>query len=140
MQEISLFMQHHVMLSVAFFVILVLLMIIELIKQKTDSAQLTPAQLTQLINRENAAVIDIRTAAHYAAGHIIGSISIPFADLDSKPKKLEKFKSRPIVIVDTLGNDAIRAAATLAKRGVTTRLLKGGITAWKQADMPVIKD
>ncbi len=140
MQDIVLFMQHHLILSIAFFIILVLLMIIEFLKQKTDSTQISPAQLTHLINRENAAIIDVRPTSLFADGHIIGSVSIPMADFESKAKKFEKFKARPVVIVCMLGTDSSRAATLLAKKGQQARILKGGIDAWKKADMPLVKE
>ncbi len=140
MQDIIFFMQHHLGLSIAFVATLVLLMIVQFIKQKGEAAQVSPAQLTQLINRENAVIVDIRSASLFADGHIIGSISIPLTELETKIKKLEKSKAKPIVIVCMLGQESQRASAILTKHGMLNiRTLQGGIDAWRKADMPLVK-
>ncbi|MDR3492910.1 MAG: rhodanese-like domain-containing protein [Gammaproteobacteria bacterium] len=141
MQDITFFMQHHSGLSLAFMVTLVLLMIVQFIKQKGEAAQLSPAQVTQLINRENAAIIDIRNTTQFAEGHIIGSTSAPLAEIDTKIKKLEKFKNKPIVVVCMLGHESPKANVILSKLGFANiHTLQGGIDAWRKADMPLVKD
>ena len=37
---------------------------------------------TQMINRSDAIVVDLRSAEDYAKGHILGAKSIPLADLE----------------------------------------------------------
>jgi rhodanese-related sulfurtransferase len=139
MQDIIIFLQHHWALSLAFIIVLVILLVIETIKQKNNDLQLTPAKLTQLINRDNAAVIDLRPVNLYNEGHIIGALSIPVDELETS-KKLDKLTSRPIVLICSLGTDSLRATTLLAKKGIKTSLLSGGLRAWQDANMPLIKD
>lgn len=140
MQDVIVFVQHHWLLSLSIVIILVLLMILEFIKQRRNMLQLSPSQLVQRINHENAQVVDIRSADAYQKGHIIDAISIPIEELSTKLKKIEKFKSRPIVIVCGTGNESGKAAESLKNQGFNTYILAGGIRAWQTADMPLIKE
>src|SRR6202020_31678 len=137
MQDIFLFAQHHATLSIALVIVLVLLVILEFIKLKQRAQQLSPALGTKMINHQNAIVLDIRNAEAFATGHIVDAISIPFAELESKYKKLDKSKALPILIVCATGQESLRAANLLIKNGFNAFILTGGIRGWKEAEMPL---
>lgn len=139
MQDIISFLHNHSLLSLAFALVFILLVAVEFLRIKRGTNQLSPAQLITLINHHNAIVVDVRTPEAFANGHIVDAVSLPFADIDSKYKKLEKFKSQPIVILCALGNDAPRAAVSLAKLGFEVKILAGGLRAWQMAEMPLVK-
>jgi rhodanese-related sulfurtransferase len=139
MQEILNFLQHHWQLTSALIVILLLLMLMEFLK-KSKGTNLSPVDTINLINHENAAVIDIRSSDAYLNGHIIGSISIPLHELNDKIKKIEKFKAQPIVIVCATGKDSTQAMRILTGKGFARiYTLQGGIQAWKMNEMPLTK-
>lgn len=140
MQDIFLFAQHHATLSVALAIALGLLVILEFIKLKQGAQQISPALATQMINHQNALVLDIRNADAFASGHIIDAISIPFAELENKYKKLDKSKAQPILIACATGQEASRAAHLLMKNGFNIFTLAGGIRGWKEANMPLVKE
>jgi len=60
--------------------------------------QVGALEAVQLINRRDALVLDVRDKADYAAGHIPNARNIPLAELGTRLREIEKFKSRPIVI------------------------------------------
>lgn len=140
MQNILAFTHNHGLLVLALVGVLFTLIILEFIKQKRSATRLSPTQVTQMINHSNACILDIRTPEAYAAGHIIGAISIPLKDLSERYRKLEKFKSQPIVIVCANGIESSKAATLLAPQGFQIYLLAGGLRAWNEADMPLVKD
>jgi rhodanese-related sulfurtransferase len=116
-------------------------MILEFAAQKRGNLKLSPLQLVQLMNRNNAVVIDIRQAPLFAEGHIIDAISMPAEDIENKLKKIEKYKSKPVVLTCLTGNESPRTAAVLAKNGFENiHVLNGGIRAWRDADMPLVKE
>lgn len=139
MQDLQVFINHHLALVTLLAIILVILVILEFIKIKRGASRLTPAQVIHLINHDKAVVIDIRSADAFANGHITGAISLPFDQLETKIKKIEKFKSQPIVLVCATGADSPKAAAILVQQGFQAQLLNGGIRAWRDAEMPLIK-
>jgi rhodanese-related sulfurtransferase len=97
-------------------------------------------QAVQLINRKDAVMIDVREAAEFGAGHAPNAKNIPLAQLGNRIGELQKFKSRPAVIVCQTGGRSHAATALLKKAGFTeVVVLAGGIGAWQQANMPVEK-
>ncbi|WP_421867113.1 rhodanese-like domain-containing protein [Motiliproteus sp.] len=94
----------------------------------------------KLINKEDAAVVDIRAKKDFKSGHITDSVNIPLADLQRRVGELEKFRNKPIIIVCNLGQTASAAVKLLnnEKFENVTRL-SGGITEWKGQNLPVVK-
>uniref|UniRef100_UPI001183FA0B rhodanese-like domain-containing protein n=1 Tax=Paraburkholderia sp. BCC1884 TaxID=2562668 RepID=UPI001183FA0B len=60
---------------------------------------LSSAEATQLINRRNAIVIDLRPSAEYAAGHLPSARSVEYAELASRLGQVAKNKSAPVLLV-----------------------------------------
>ena len=139
MQEIVLFIQHNLALSLALIVVLILLIILELIRAKRGAIRISPMAATQMINHQDGVVVDIRSNDAFASGHIVDALSIPLSELDTQYKKLEKFISRPIVIACATGLESPRAADVLIKHGFSVHILAGGIRGWKEVDMPLVK-
>ena len=104
-----------------------------------DVALVGAFDAVQLINRRDAVVLDIRDKAEFAAGHIPNARNIPFAELASRAHELEKIKSRPIVVHCQTGTRVAAACNMLKKNGFEASGLRGGINAWLQAGMPVVK-
>jgi rhodanese-related sulfurtransferase len=100
--------------------------------------RLTPAQAVQLINRENAAVVDLRSTEVFARGHIAGAVNLPATRLSELATRLGKVGGRPLVLVSD-GNAATMAAARALRTagGDRLHLLAGGMTAWREAGLPV---
>lgn len=139
MHDLILFLQNHMPLTAALIVVLLVLFVLELIRLQHKAAQLSPAEVTRLINRQDAAVVDIRSQEAFSSGHIVDAISVPLSDLKSKPAKLEKLRSRPVILVCNAGLEATTAAATLKQQGYNVHVLGGGIQAWRRADLPLVK-
>ncbi len=140
MRDILLFLQNHWVLFSAVFFVMFLLMIVELLRAQRGASRLSPQLATQFMNHKNAVVIDLRPVEAFREGHILDSVSIPFSDLATKNKKLDKYKSKPLILVCANGLDSPRAATQLAKLGLNPMILAGGIRSWRDADMPLVKD
>lgn len=95
-------------------------------------------EATLLINREEAVVIDVRSAAEFAAGHIIGAINMPADSVGAKIDELDKFRSRPVIVTCQSGMRTGGACNVLKKSGFERIYeLTGGLGAWQQAGLPV---
>ena len=95
-------------------------------------------QATQLMNRDDAVVVDLRPAADYAKGHILGARSLPLAELDKRTGELDKYKAKPVILHCADGNRAGDGVALLRKAGFANVVnLTGGYGAWLQAGLPL---
>ena len=61
-------------------------------------------------------------------------------DLRDDSKKREKFRLRPIIIADPAGLESQKLASILLKQGYNAYSLSGGMRAWIEAQMPIVKD
>ena len=101
---------------------------------------LSPAQLTQLINRENALVVDVGAIADYQAGHIVGAKHVAMSQFDPENKELAKVKELPIAVYCKTGQTSAQACDRLVKAGFKqVNWLDGGLEAWRGADLPLAK-
>ncbi|MBI5353010.1 MAG: rhodanese-like domain-containing protein [Chloroflexi bacterium] len=82
-------------------------------------------------------VIDVRQPDEFRGSHIVGAKLIPLNDLRKHVKELPK--GREIVCVCATGSRSRVAARFLLKEGFTVFDMQGGMTAWKQAKLPVQK-
>ena len=103
--------------------------------------ELGVVQAVQLINRQDAVVVDVREPAEFKAGHIPNARNIPHGQIGDRLKELEKFKSKPILLSCATGQRSASACNVLQKAGFAdVYSLSGGMNAWLQASMPVEKD
>lgn len=134
------FIRHHPLLVGAFVLIALALIALEASKLFRGYRELSPAGLTQLINRDNALVIDLSAQADYEKAHIPGSRHVALAQFDPENKELAKVRELPVATVCRNGQTSTTAARRLVKAGFTrVHTLGGGIAAWKQADLPLVR-
>jgi rhodanese-related sulfurtransferase len=99
-----------------------------------------PAAATQLINREDAQVIDVREAEEFAAGHVPEAKNVPLAKLADRINEIERFKDKPVIVCCASGMRSGKACGELRKLGFAkVHNLSGGIDAWVGAGYPVKK-
>ena len=123
-----------VLLTISFFV----LIFSELRRRASDMVAVEPTDAVALINNDGV-VIDLRSNEAFARGHIVNAKNVPHDELEAQQGKLEQFKNKPIVAVCDAGMTSTRAVATLRNSGFESAYtLKGGMSAWTAAGMPVV--
>ena len=111
-----------------------------LARRGMGGAWVSTLQATQMMNREDALVIDVRDADAYAKGHILGAKSIPLVELGRRAADLQKHKAKAVIVSCQNGDRSASAAATLRQNGFArVHPLNGGFAAWQQAGLPVEK-
>ena len=111
-----------------------------LLRRGASGSSLSTLEATQLINRSDALVVDLRSAEDYAKGHILGAKSFPLADLERRAGELEKLKLKPLILHCGDGNRAGGGVTLLRGKGFDkVHNLGGGYAAWLQAGLPVEK-
>lgn len=132
------FIGNHPLLALAFAGIAVALLLNELSRFTRGYKAVTPAQLTLLINREDALVLDVSAQNDFQKGHITGARHQPLSQLDPQAKLLAAAREKPVALVDKNGMQSAQAAKRLAKAGFArVYWLDGGLVAWQQADLPL---
>ncbi len=140
MTELFAFLARHPILSLALAGITLALLYTELSRFWQGFKSLKPAALTALVNREDALLIDIRAMNEFQQGHIAGSKNVLMSQFDPESKLLASAKSLPVVVVCKSGVNAAGAAKRLVKAGFEkVYVLEGGIGAWEQAGLPLLK-
>lgn len=98
------------------------------------------AEATQLINRQNAVLLDVREPKEYAGGQLPSAIHIPLSQLPDRAAELAKYAARPVIAYCDIGRRSRMAGGALAKAGFKAIYsLAGGIAAWKKDGLPVEK-
>ena len=141
MQQYIDFLSNHPYLTAAW-VALFLALVVSWIKSLTSSVKsITPTQLTLLVNREDATVIDIRPDADFKKGHITGARHLTTEQINTQAMAgLENKKDAPIIVVCQAGMSAQSVATTLTKQGFTkVSVLQGGMNSWTGANLPLVK-
>lgn len=132
------FVSNHPLLVGALMVSFFLLVFTELRRKSRGMTSIEPQAAVSLINAD-AVVIDLRSAEAFARGHIVNAKNIPFDELDANKEKISKLAAKPILTVCDAGMTSSRAVDSLRKIGIESVYgLKGGITAWTQANLPLV--
>ena len=139
MERILEFIANHLFLF-ALLVAVLSLLLWNLFSTLTGIRQIMPVETTHLINKENAKVLDLRSAKDFAEGHIINAINIAPSLLEGNKTELADYKDKTLVIYCLNGLESGRIGRILKMQGFqNVYCLKGGINAWQNANMPVTK-
>jgi len=108
--------------------------------QGAAATGITPTDAVQCMNREKGVVIDVCSAAEFAESHIKGAVNVPLDELEGRLAGTVKNKSTPLILVCAAGSRSKRAQAVAQKLGYEkVHSLQGGLKAWKEANLPVVK-
>ncbi|AXR05227.1 rhodanese-like domain-containing protein [Salinimonas sediminis] len=141
MDQLIEFASNNIILA-GIWVALVALLVYSFVSGLTSSVkEVNTHELTLLMNKQDAVVLDARTPKEFKAGHILGARQIKPEELKSRDfKKLENQKDKPIIVVCAMGTSARSVASAMAKAGFSdVKMLKGGMNAWQSANLPVAK-
>lgn len=131
------FLANHWLLSSAFVVLAVLLIATE---ARRGGTKLSPALVGGVVNRREGVILDIRADSDFRAGHLGGSLHVPATQLASRLGELDKYKGRPLIVVCAMGHSAGDAAKQLIRAGhAPVYVLAGGIAAWRNENLPVVR-
>ncbi|GJL74600.1 MAG TPA: rhodanese-like domain-containing protein [Nitrosomonas sp.] len=107
---------------------------------KRGTKEIDTRKAIELINYEDAIVLDVRDESEFAAGHLPNSKHIPTGKIEERWVELAKFKEKPIVVIYKSGIRSSHASNVLYKNGFGhVHNLMGGIDAWKRASLPIVK-
>jgi rhodanese-related sulfurtransferase len=137
MQQLIEFTMNHWILVLSF-VLISGLLIHNLLQGNKGS--IDPIEATNLINHQDAVVVDVRPAADFQKGHIINAVNIPSNGFNNQINSLNKHKTQPIIVSCRSGSQSQAACQQLKKAGFEQVFnLRGGILAWQNASLPITR-
>lgn len=140
LQKLPQFLGHHLELSLLLAALVIALLVTQVMVLMRKYKELTPAGLTQLINRDSPLLIDLSAIADFEKMHVPGAKHVVMSQFDPENKELAKARDLPVVVMDKDGRSSDGAAQRLIKAGFTrVYTLGGGVLAWQQAQLPVAK-
>ncbi len=136
--QITEFSANHTLLVGGFVALLIAVFINEFKQAAKNFSSLTPAGAIQLMNNEDAVLLDVREPAETVGGKIAKAIQIPVGSVGQRVGELDKHKDKNIIVYCNTGSRAGVACRELNKAGFDkVYSLSGGMTAWQDAHLPV---
>lgn len=128
--------QNFIAVTILLFAILGLL----IHESRRGGEKIEPSLATQVVNKQNGFLIDLRSEKEFSSGHISGSINCE--SLDSLESILDQHKKdNPVVLVCQNGSVSKQAGLKLKKLGYTKNyIIQNGIMGWKAQGLPLINN
>jgi rhodanese-related sulfurtransferase len=103
-------------------------------------AKVSILQATQMINQGKILLVDVREDAEFAKGHMRDAKNIPLKQLTERVGEIDKFKSKPVIVICESGVRSSKASGQLKTAGFAdVHILEGGMTAWQAQGLPTVK-
>jgi rhodanese-related sulfurtransferase len=96
---------------------------------------LSPQQVSELLESGDAQLVDVREPYEWEAGRIAGATHIELEHLAGRAGDIDKDKK--VVFQCRVGRRSAMATAAFAASGYDAYNLAGGITAWVDAGLPI---
>jgi rhodanese-related sulfurtransferase len=106
-----------------------------------DNKVLGSKEVTLLINREPAMLVDVRSEADFRAGHITNAINIPLDQIEVQINKITSNSKKNIIVYCQKGVRSAQAFRLLNKLGLPKLFtIEGGLDAWLKNNLPIIEE
>lgn len=135
----ALFLEFVAQQWILFAALLVVCIMLIMHETRRSGPSVTPQQAINLVNSDAGVFLDLRDGGDYKAGHIADALNIPSAKLESRIAELEKYKSKPIILVCKMGQSAPASGKVLRAQGYEkVYKMTGGMMEWNNLQLPVV--
>jgi len=140
MEQLLEYATRHQALSLLAVATALAVLVYELRERARGAGAVSPQDAVRLMN-QGAALLDVRSAEAFAAGHIRGARNLPGDRLEAGLESLKRFKDKPVIVYCERGVTAVPARRALAQHGFGRVVnLRGGLAAWRAEQLPVARD
>lgn len=92
------------------------------------------------LQSQGALLLDVREQDEFAEVHAPGSVLVPLGQLKNRINEIRNYERKPVIVICRSGRRSAQAADMLNQLGFTSvHNVQGGMIAWEQAKLPVIK-
>lgn len=100
----------------------------------------TPSGAVNIMNKDGTVILDVREKNELKDAAIADFKHIPLGSVNGKLGELEKFKDKDVIVYCRSGHRSASACRTLTNNGFEkVHNLKGGIMAWQDAQLPIVR-
>jgi rhodanese-related sulfurtransferase len=104
-----------------------------------SAASVSTSEVVRLMNA-GAVLVDVRSTNQFKDGHINGARNVPGDQIAAGAAALEKLKDKTLIMCCDSGTSSGVAARKLMQLGYKQVFnLRGGVAAWRQDNLPVVK-
>ncbi len=108
--------------------------------QQLQAADGVDVKQAQSMSKQGALLLDVREPEEYSAIHAPNAKLIPLGEVGARLKEIEAYKNKPVAVMCRSGRRSAKAVALLQEAGFSqVSNVQGGILAWEQAGLEVIK-
>ncbi|WVD67549.1 rhodanese-like domain-containing protein [Orbus wheelerorum] len=139
--EIIPFIKNHPLLSLGWIALFIVIIYLTIKSKLSKVKTISNAQTINMMNKQNAVIVDLRSADNFKKGHITEAVNILPIDIkNGSIKSLEKHKEFPVILVDDNGMLVNASGDILVKQGFEQVFaLKDGIAGWNGENLPLVK-
>ncbi|MDB9861592.1 rhodanese-like domain-containing protein [Gammaproteobacteria bacterium] len=136
MIEFSLFLSEYWYLSFPLFLTIILWSRHEM---NRGGNKISCTDLTKLVNKNSASLIDLRTANEFETGHIANSVNMPHDEFEKYDHRISSDLEIPIILICSTGRQSVNIGEDLLKKDYSNvNILSGGIMTWQQEGLPLV--
>lgn len=90
--------------------------------------------VTELAERSNTPLIDVREASEFAEGHVPGAVNVPMSEIGDR---LDELPAESFDVICQMGGRSARVVEALEGRGFDVTNVEGGTGEWIAQGRPV---
>ena len=138
MERLIEFALNNLLLTAAFIIVVTAIIVNEVMTFRRSRFAIDATDATRLFNRDQAVFVDIRNENAYQKSHLPGAINIPLEHIDKRKDKLKRYSGQTIIAYCDTGSSTLNAVKALQAQGwEQVHQLRGGLTAWRDAGLPI---
>ena len=99
------------------------------------TASIDPAEAAGALSHGELVLVDVRDTQERAQARVPGSAHIPLVELSERHGELPR--DRPIAFICASGVRSAMAVKATARQGLAAANVKGGLSSWARAGLPV---
>ena len=131
------YLNHHPTLTLATAIVAIIAIAYELWQRQQNASGISLNQAIVLHNK-GALILDVRTDAEFASGHIFEARHIVLDKLADSLDSIKKYREKTVIVCCESGARSGQAAKTLKAQGFQNVFnLNGGLAAWRQENLPL---